>query len=68
MGQLCQAVHRHNATDAQRLLDKLTQHDHVKAKLVDDLPSERWSRTDLTTAPTFVGGMSATPIHLRDPR
>jgi hypothetical protein len=39
-----------------------------QAKLVDDLPSERWSRTDLTTAPTFVCGMSATPIHLRDPR
>ena len=56
------------AKEAQRRLDKLIQHDHVKARLVEDLPPDRWPATDMTTHPTFAGVIYATPIHLRDPR
>jgi len=56
-----------NATDAQRRLDKLTEHDHLKARLVKQLPPERWSLTDAATLPPLTGVLLATPSHLRTP-
>jgi len=54
-----------NATDAQRRLDTLTAHDHLKARLVQELPAERWPLTDAAALPPLIGVLLSTPSHLR---
>ena len=56
-----------NVTEAQGRLDKLTQHDHVKARRVEQLPPERWPPTGTATPPRLVGLTFATSAHLGSP-
>jgi hypothetical protein len=57
----------HRSADAQRRLDKLTEHDHLKVHLIERLPPERWSLTDVDVRSTSVVQVQATPLLLRFP-
>jgi hypothetical protein len=56
-----------HARKAQGRLDRLIEHDHLKARLVANLSSERWPVADAETDLTFAALIQATPIHLRGP-
>jgi hypothetical protein len=58
------AILEHRAA-AQRRLNKLTEHDHLKIGLLERLPAERWSVSDAVVPSTFVGIDHATPLLLR---
>ena len=51
-----------DASKAQERFNKLVQHDHLKAKLVENLPPERWPRTAVMAPLSPSGVLLATPI------